>query len=83
MPSPSTSSARASAKLNRLLDGIINASNRGTHKVPARRKAPAGHAKNYAGQMARGLDGKLWQSRQVAVKNRLTWRWKPAATTLH
>ena len=53
---------------------IVDASKR----TASGRKAPAGHAKNYAGKMARGLDGKLWESKQIQVKGKLTWRWKPS-----
>ena len=61
---------------------IVNASNRGGQKVAASRKAPAGHAKNFANQTARGIDGKVWRSSQVKVKNstgkyRTTYRWVP------
>ena len=55
---------------------VVNASNRGTHKVPAGRGAPAGHAKNYANKTARGLDGELWHSTQVRSPKGYTWRWK-------
>ena len=58
----------------------MNASNRGKNKVPAGRKAPPGHAKNFANQTARGLDGATWKSSQVKVKDstgapRMTYRW--------
>ena len=61
---------------------IVNASNRGGQKVAASRKAPAGHAKNFANQTARGIDGKVWRSSQVKVKDstgkyRTTYRWVP------
>jgi hypothetical protein len=55
---------------------VVNASNRGTHKVPAGRGAPAGHAKNYANKTARGLDGELWHSTRVRSPKGYTWRWK-------
>ena len=58
---------------------VVNASNRGAQKVPAGRKAPAGHAKNFAGKTARGLDGKTWASEQVKIKGAFTWRWKPSS----
>ena len=61
---------------------VVNANNRGGQKVAASRKAPAGHAKNFANQTARGIDGKVWRSSQVKVKNsigkyRTTYRWVP------
>ena len=39
-------------------------------------------AKNFANQTARGIDGKVWRSSQVKVKNstgkyRTTYRWVP------
>jgi hypothetical protein len=55
---------------------VANASNRGTHKVPTGRGAPAGHAKNFANKTARGLDGGLWKSSQVRSPKGYTWRWK-------
>jgi hypothetical protein len=58
---------------------VVNAANRGAHKVPAGRKAPAGHAKSFAGKTARGLDGKMWASEQVKIKGAFTWRWKPSS----
>ena len=65
------------------VNAVVNASNRGGQKVAASRKAPAGHAKNFANQTARGIDGKVWRSSQVKVKDwipgtyRTTYRWVP------
>lgn len=72
---------------------IVNASNRFLMKngvkivqnVPKNpkyaRKAPAGHAANYAGKTATGLDGKMWESRKLATivrKNgKPSYRWMP------
>lgn len=65
---------------------IVNASNRFVmkngvkvqEKVPAARGkgrgAPAGHAKNYKNQTARGLDGRLWISKPISTGQ---YRWKP------
>ena len=36
------------------------------HVVPKNRKAPAGHARNFAGQTAVGLDGRVWTSKLQA-----------------
>jgi len=59
---------------------VVNASHRKTatgtvQKTPAGRKAPAGHAKNYAGKMAIGLDGSNWLSKQ---DKRGRWAWRRA-----
>jgi len=72
---------------------VVNASHRFmvkngvkiTQSVPKNpkytRKAPAGHAANYAGQTARGLDGKMWESqklKKIVRKNgNPSYRWMP------
>lgn len=77
----------------RKMASIVNASNRFLMKngvkivqnVPKNpkyaRKAPAGHAANYAGKTATGLDGKMWESRKLATivrKNgKPSYRWMP------
>lgn len=63
-------------------DRVVNASDRGAHKVATSRTGPKGHAKDYAGKIAKGINGKWWESRQVAYttktgQRKLTWRWKP------
>jgi hypothetical protein len=73
-PAPRAAATNASAANNR---AVVNASSRGAHKVPAGRKAPPGHAKNFAHRTARGIDGGLWKSQQVKVKGSVRYRWVP------
>ena len=40
------------------------------------RKAPQGHAKDYANKVAHGIDGQLWISKRISTG---AYRWKPYA----
>ncbi|NBS70883.1 hypothetical protein EBT31_18550 [bacterium] len=52
---------------------IIKDAKRVAQKTPAGRKAPPGHAKDFAGQVARGVDGENWVSKKLDNANVYRW----------